>query len=65
MTPSDDIARLVKELQEAITRGMECPPPIDMSRYPKTCPSCGSAAYLGIVPADVDCSLPTCRHHRR
>lgn len=41
-------------------------PLIDRTRYPRTCPlvGCGAPAYVGAVPAAVDCSNPKCRHHR-
>lgn len=31
-------------------------PAPDPARYPHRCPHCGAAAYVGAVPAAVDCS---------
>lgn len=32
--------------------------------YPGTCPSCGAPAYVGAVPAAIDCSSPSCSYHK-
>jgi hypothetical protein len=40
--------------------------PVNPQRFPHRCPDpgCGQPAYIGCVPAAVECSLPSCRHYR-
>lgn len=59
-----DIANILNNWAEACGVGMKVRPheEVDLSRYPHSCPCCGSPAYVGAF--EVDC-LAKCGQEKR